>query len=160
MVCSTGYSRANYEIHNNHHHQEHINEHKLSHQDWNFNYRGIFLETLTLFFLREEFGCNRIIDRFIDQDSKFESFGNLGLKYTLIFTIFLSCEATLYTGLYIQYHFYPQYRFNKISNRNFQENINSLRYSTYFFGKNINSIIYSNLKKKYRFKSIFIIWKM
>ena len=97
--------------------------------------------------MREEFGCNRIIDRFIDQDSKFESFGNLGLKYTLIFTIFLSCEATLYTGLYIQYHFYPQYRFNKISNRNFQENINSLRYSTYFFGKNINSIIYSNLKK-------------
>ena len=42
------------------------------------------METLTLFVLRGEFGCNRIIDRFIEQDLKFESFGNLGLKYTLV----------------------------------------------------------------------------
>ena len=42
------------------------------------------METLILFVLRGEFGCNRIIDRFIEQDLKFESFGNLGLKYTLI----------------------------------------------------------------------------
>ena len=42
------------------------------------------METLTLFVLRGEFGCNRIINRFIEQDLKFESFGNLGLKYTLI----------------------------------------------------------------------------
>ena len=42
------------------------------------------LETLTLFGKRGEFGCNRIIDRFIEQDLKFESFGNLGLNYTLV----------------------------------------------------------------------------
>ena len=42
------------------------------------------METLTLFVLRGEFGCNRIIDRFIEQDLKFESFGNLGLNYTLL----------------------------------------------------------------------------
>ena len=43
------------------------------------------METITLFDIRGEFGCNRILDRFIEQDLKFESFGNLGLKYTLIF---------------------------------------------------------------------------
>ena len=37
------------------------------------------METLTLLDLRVEFGCNRIIDRFMEQDLKFESFGNLGL---------------------------------------------------------------------------------
>ena len=33
--------------------------------------------------MRGSFGCNRILDRFIEQDLKFESFGKLGLKYTL-----------------------------------------------------------------------------
>ena len=42
------------------------------------------METITLFDIRGEFGCNRILDRFIEQDLKFESFGNLGLKYTLV----------------------------------------------------------------------------
>ena len=42
------------------------------------------MESLTLFVLRGEFGCNQIIDCFIEQDLKFESFGNLGLKYTLL----------------------------------------------------------------------------
>ena len=42
------------------------------------------METLTLFVLRGEFGCKRIIDCFIEQDLKFESFGNLGLKYSLV----------------------------------------------------------------------------
>ena len=42
----------------------------------------------TLFVLRGEFGCNRIIDRFIEQDLKFESFGNLGLNFTLSLTIY------------------------------------------------------------------------
>ena len=42
------------------------------------------METLTLFVLRGEFGFNRIINHFIEQDLKFELFGNLGLKYTLI----------------------------------------------------------------------------
>ena len=45
------------------------------------------METLILFVLRGEFGCNRIINRFIEQDLKFESFGNLGLKYTLVTTL-------------------------------------------------------------------------
>ena len=41
-------------------------------------------------FLRGEFGCNRIIDRFIEQDLKFESFGNLGLNYTIVETRFFN----------------------------------------------------------------------
>ena len=45
------------------------------------------METLTLFVLRGELGCNRIIDRFIEQDLKFELFGNLGLNYTLVFSV-------------------------------------------------------------------------
>ena len=42
------------------------------------------METLTLFVLRGEFGCNPIINCFIEQDLKFESFGNLGSNYTLM----------------------------------------------------------------------------
>ena len=42
------------------------------------------METLTLLDLRGKFGCNRITDPFIEQDLKFESFGNLGLNYTLL----------------------------------------------------------------------------
>ena len=42
------------------------------------------METLTLFVLREEFGCNPITDHFIEQDLKFKSLGNLGLNYTLV----------------------------------------------------------------------------
>ena len=34
--------------------------------------------------MRGKFGCNRILDCFIEQDLKFESFRNLGLKYTLV----------------------------------------------------------------------------
>ena len=34
--------------------------------------------------MRGEFECNRILDRLIEQDLKFESFGNLGLNYTLL----------------------------------------------------------------------------
>ena len=34
--------------------------------------------------MRGEFGCDRILARFLEQDLKFESFGNLGLIYTLI----------------------------------------------------------------------------
>ena len=56
-------------------------KHKIA---YHFNNRGAFLETSTLFDMRGEFGCNRILDRFIEQDLKFESFGNLGLKYTLL----------------------------------------------------------------------------
>ena len=41
------------------------------------------METLTLLDMRREFGCNRILARFLEQDLKFESFGNLGLIYTL-----------------------------------------------------------------------------
>ena len=33
------------------------------------------------------FECNRILDRFKEQDLKFGSFGNLGLKYTLLMTV-------------------------------------------------------------------------
>ena len=33
--------------------------------------------------MRREFGRNRLLDRFIEQDLKFESFGNLDLNYTL-----------------------------------------------------------------------------
>ena len=33
--------------------------------------------------MRREFGCNQLLDRFIEQDLKFELFGNLGLNYTL-----------------------------------------------------------------------------
>ena len=41
------------------------------------------METLTLLDMRREFGCDRILARFLEQDLKFESFGNLGLIYTL-----------------------------------------------------------------------------
>ena len=41
------------------------------------------METLTRLDMRREFGCDRILARFLEQDWKFESFGNLGLKYTL-----------------------------------------------------------------------------
>ena len=34
--------------------------------------------------MRREFEHNRLLDRFIEQDLKFKSFGNLGLNYTLI----------------------------------------------------------------------------
>ena len=34
--------------------------------------------------MRMEFEHNRLLDRFIEQDLKFESFGILGLNYTLI----------------------------------------------------------------------------
>ena len=44
------------------------------------------METLTLLDMRREFGCDRILARFLEQDLKFESFGNLGLIYTLIST--------------------------------------------------------------------------
>ena len=53
------------------------------------------METLTLFVLRGEFGCNGIIDRFIEQDLKFESFGNLGLIYTLHVQSVSSLSLTL-----------------------------------------------------------------
>ena len=33
--------------------------------------------------MRGEFGCDRILARFLEQDLKFDSFGNLGLIYTL-----------------------------------------------------------------------------
>ena len=42
------------------------------------------METLTLLDMRREFGCDRILARFLEQDLKFESFGNLGLIYTLL----------------------------------------------------------------------------
>ena len=38
------------------------------------------METLTLFVLMGEFGCNRIIDHFIEQDSKFEYIVSIGLE--------------------------------------------------------------------------------
>ena len=44
------------------------------------------METLTLLDMRREFGCDRILARFLEQDLKFESFGNLGLIYTLLRT--------------------------------------------------------------------------
>ena len=44
------------------------------------------METLTLLDMRREFGCDRILARFLEQDLKFESFGNLGLIYTLLVT--------------------------------------------------------------------------
>ena len=34
--------------------------------------------------MRGEFGCDRILARFLEQDLKFDSFGNLGLIYTLV----------------------------------------------------------------------------
>ena len=34
--------------------------------------------------MRGEFGCDRILARFLEQDLKFDSFGNLGLIYTLL----------------------------------------------------------------------------
>ena len=34
--------------------------------------------------MRREFERNRLLYRFIEQDLKFESFGNLGLNYTLL----------------------------------------------------------------------------
>ena len=42
------------------------------------------METLTLSDIRGEFECNRVLDRFKEQDLKFESFGNLGLNYSLL----------------------------------------------------------------------------
>ena len=42
------------------------------------------METLTLLDMRGEFGCDRILARFLEQDLKFDSFGNLGLIYTLV----------------------------------------------------------------------------
>ena len=45
------------------------------------------METLTLLDMRGEFGCDRILARFLEQDLKFESFGNLGLIYTLVATL-------------------------------------------------------------------------
>ena len=48
------------------------------------------METLTLLDMRREFGCDRILARFLEQDLKFESFGNLGLIYTLIDTSFFA----------------------------------------------------------------------
>ena len=42
------------------------------------------METLTLLDMRGEFGCDRILARFLEQDLKFESFGNLCLIYTLL----------------------------------------------------------------------------
>ena len=49
------------------------------------------METLTLLDMRREFGCDRILARFLEQDLKFESFGNLGLNYSLpcVFSHFL-----------------------------------------------------------------------
>ena len=44
------------------------------------------METLTLLDMKREFGCDRILARFIEQDLKFESFENLGLIYTLVAT--------------------------------------------------------------------------
>ena len=44
------------------------------------------METLTLSDIRGEFECNRVLDRFNEQDLKIESFGNLGLIYTLFVT--------------------------------------------------------------------------
>ena len=37
--------------------------------------------------MRVEFECNRILNRFIEQDLKFELFGNLGLNYTLVVVV-------------------------------------------------------------------------
>ena len=34
--------------------------------------------------MRGEFGCDRILARFLEQDLKFELFGNLGLIDTLV----------------------------------------------------------------------------
>ena len=45
------------------------------------------METLTLLDMRREFGCDRILARFLEQDLKFDSFGNLGLIYTLKHTL-------------------------------------------------------------------------
>ena len=45
------------------------------------------METLTLLDMRGEFGCDRILARFLEQDLKFESFGNLGLIYTLVVVV-------------------------------------------------------------------------
>ena len=42
------------------------------------------METLTLSDIRGEFECNRVLDRFNEEDLKFESFGNLGLNYSLM----------------------------------------------------------------------------
>ena len=53
------------------------------------------METLTLLDMRREFGCDRILVRFLEQDLKFESFGNLGLKYTL--TVTVSGRVDVYT---------------------------------------------------------------
>ena len=48
---------------------------------------GASLETLTLLDMRREFGRKRLLNRFIEQDLNFESFGNLGLNYPLATTI-------------------------------------------------------------------------
>ena len=42
------------------------------------------MKTLTLLDMRGEFGCDRILARFLEEDLKFDSFGNLGLIYTLL----------------------------------------------------------------------------
>ena len=47
------------------------------------------METLTLSDMRREFGCDRILARFLEEDLKFDSFGNLGLIYTLVLTAYL-----------------------------------------------------------------------
>ena len=47
------------------------------------------MKTLTLLDMRGEFGCDRILARFLEQDLKFDSFGNLGLKFTLMIMCFL-----------------------------------------------------------------------
>ena len=45
------------------------------------------MKTLTLLDMRGEFGCDRILARFLEEDLKFDSFGNLGLIYTLVYMI-------------------------------------------------------------------------
>ena len=44
--------------------------------------------------MRGEFGCDRILACFLEQDLKFESFGNLGLIYTLTSTHTLGVTGT------------------------------------------------------------------
>ena len=45
--------------------------------------------------MRGEFGCDRILARFLEQDLKFELLGNLGLNYTLD-TRYMMSEGTWY----------------------------------------------------------------
>ena len=51
------------------------------------------METLTLLDMRREFGCDRILARFLEQDLKFDSFGNLGLIYTLVGVVINGIKA-------------------------------------------------------------------